>query len=263
MKKLWIVLLLIASLFGGVLSGCSTLLKNEEMDQKVDDLIQALNEDDADRIFEALYPGMLTRDEFDASYETIRQIWEKCDEYTLKLSAIKTNKTFDKTGDSIIRSANYVVHTQNQDYTITLAYRSDQNGEGLYQFFVNVVPVLVSGDFTTVGKNSALQWGLLVLTILSYIIIIFTVVDILRKRPRLFGVWLGVALTFAFFKIQLVPGNFHVNGGITWFALSAFRIYTGGGRSFVFAVPAGAVVYWCLRRRLLARKADTRINGTV
>ena len=156
-----------------------------------------------------MYPGIVTREEFDESYETIRRLWERSDGHTAKLRSINTKKNLNQSGNSLVCQAQYYVYTQEQSYTITLTYRSDDIGEGIYRFDINVgaEPVLISGGFTTARENSVLQWGLLVLSILSYLFIIVTVVDILRKRPRLFGVWLAAALTFIGFWVQAAPAK--------------------------------------------------------
>lgn len=238
-----------------ILAGCADLLKNEDMEQRAMYLIEAFNEDDADRIFQEMYPGVVTREEFDKSYEAVRELWETSDEYTIKLKSMNTKKNFNQSGDFSICQAQYYVYTQAKDYTITFTYRVDDSGEGLYQFHLNVgtVPVLVSGGITTAGENSALQWALLIFSALSYLLVIVTVVDILRKRPRLYGVWLIAALFFAAFRIQAAPANFHLGGNVALLVLSAFKIYTTGSRNFVFALPVGAIIYWCMRKRLMTQ----------
>lgn len=251
-----IVVLFLSILLCCFLAGCADLLKSEEMDREVERILEALNEDDADLIFQSMYPGVVTREEFDASYESVRQIWNKSDDYTMKLTSINTNKNYNQSGNSLVRQARYYIYTQDQDYTIMLTYRSDDHGEGVYQFNLNIgaEPVLVSGGFTTASENSALQWGLLILSVLSYLFIVVTVIDILRKRPRLYGLWIVAALAFAGFSIQVAPGNFHLGLRLIWLVLSAFKIYSNGIRSFVFVLPVGAIVYWCMRKKLLVKK---------
>jgi hypothetical protein len=257
MKKQSIATLLLSILFCCFLSGCAGLLKHERMDQEVEHLITALNEDDADQIFLSMYPGVITREEFDESYEAIQLLWEKSEEHTIKLNSINTKKNLDASGTSLICKARYYVYTQDNAYTITLTHLSDNSGDGLYRFDLNIgaEPVLISGGFTTAAENSALQWGILILCILSYLFIIVTAADILRKRPRLFGLWLAAALTFCSFQIRLSPSNFHAGGIINWFAMSSFKIYNNGIRNFVLSLPAGAILYWCLRKKLLAQKS--------
>lgn len=262
MRKSGIVVLLLSVLLCCILSGCADFIKSEEMDKEVVNFIEALNEDDADRIFQSMYPDVVTREEFDESYEAVRKLWEKSDEYTTKLNSINTRKNYTQSGDFRICQAQYYVYTQAQDYTITFTYRSDDTGDGVYQFNLNVgaEPVLISGGFTTARENSAFQWGLLVFSVLSYLFIIATAVDILRKRPRLFGVWLAASLTFLAFWIQIVqiaPANIRVGGNVCWFVFSALKMYSTGGGRCVFAIPVGAIVYWCLRRKLLSQKLMT------
>lgn len=256
MKKPSTLLFLFPILLCCFLSGCASLLKNERMDEEVEQLIAALNEDNADQIFSSMYPDVVTREEFDASYDTIRQIWEKSEKYTIKLNAINTNKNVNNSGGITTCQAQYYVYTEDKDYTFTITYRIDDKGEGLYGFNLTpgTIPVLISGGFTTARKNSALQWGALIFGVISYIFIIVTVIDILRKRPRLYGVWLVASLTFFAFRVQAVPDNFHVGGFVTWFAMSAFKIYSNGIRNFVFALPVGAVVYWILRKKMLTQR---------
>ena len=76
MKKARIVNLILSILICFILTGCGSLLEDEQMDRQVERLIAALNEDDGDKIFQSLYPGVVTREQFDESYEGIRKIWE-------------------------------------------------------------------------------------------------------------------------------------------------------------------------------------------
>ncbi len=256
MRKSSVAVLLLSILFCFFLSGCAGLFKNERMEQEVEQLIDALNEDDADQIFLSMYPGVITREEFDKSYEAIRLLWNKSDEHTIRLNSINTQKSL---GNSLICQVRYYVYTRDNAYTITLTHLSDNNGDGIYRFNLTAgaEPVLISGGFKTAMANSVLQWGVLFLCVLSYLFIIFTAVDILRKRPRLFGLWLAAALTFFSFQMQITPSNFHANVGINWFVMSAFKIYTNDIRHFVFALPMGSILYWCFRRKLLTPKSGT------
>ena len=147
MKKTNVVTVLLSILLCCVLSGCSDMLKREDMDQELEHLIEALNEDDADAIFQSMYPGIVTREEFDESYETVRRLWERSDEHTAKLRSINTKKNLNQSGKSLVCQAQYYVYTLDQSYTITLTYRSDDIGEGIYRFDINVgaEPVLISG----------------------------------------------------------------------------------------------------------------------
>ncbi len=239
-----------------LLSGCGSLPKNERMDQVVEYMIDALNEDDADRIFRFLYPDVVTREEFDESYEAIRDIWEKTDSYTKKLNSINTQKTINNSGKSLVCEAQYYIYTEDKFYTINLTYLSDDNGYGLYGFYLKpgAEPMMISGDFTTARENSVLQWIILFLGALSYFLIIITVVDILRKRPRLFGLWLIAVMAFFSFQIRNMPDNFFVVVGVNWFVISGLRGYNNNGWILFLAIPAGAIVYWCLRKKLLAQK---------
>ncbi len=75
MKKTKVLAFVLAFLCCCVLAGCADMLKKEDMDQEVERLIAALNEDDADAVFQSMYPGVVSREEFDDSYETIQSLW--------------------------------------------------------------------------------------------------------------------------------------------------------------------------------------------
>lgn len=256
MKKERIACLLLSILVCCFLSGCGNLLKNEQMDREVEHLIKALNEDDADEIFLSLYPDVVTREEFDEAYKSIRKIWKKSDSYTMKLNSINTQKNYSNSGDSLIYKAQYYIYMQDNAYTFDLTYLSDGNGDGLYGFYINIGagPMLISGSFTTARENSVLQWGILLLGVLFYLLIIVTVVDILRKRPRLFGLWLVAALTFFSFQFKIMQDNFYAGVSVNWFVISAYKIYNNDSWTLFLALPAGAIVYWCLRKKLLIPK---------
>lgn len=64
------------------------------------------------------------------------------------------------------------------------------------------------------------------------------------------------ALTFFSFLLRKVPDNTYVSMGVNWFIMPALKIYNNGSWILVLAFPAGAVVYWCLRRKLLDRKSE-------
>ena len=106
----------------------------------------------------------------------------------------------------------------------------------------------------TFPENSPFQWFVLILAIPEYIFILLTIIDILRKHPRLFGVWICAALTFFCFRVLVAPNGFRAGGGILFFPLSFFKIYSDGARKFVLTIPVGAIVYWCMRKKLLAKK---------
>lgn len=257
MKKTRIVCLSFIILVCCFLSGCGNMLKNEQMDREVERLIAALNEDDADRIYQSLHPGIVTREEFDESYETIRKIWEKSYIHTKKLNAINTQKSLGNTGNSHLCEAQYYVYTPDKFYTINISYLSDDNGEGVGGVYLKegAEPMQISGSFTTASENSVLQWAILIHAALSYLLIIITIVDILRNRPRLFGLWLVVVLAFFSFLLQRAP-NTYVSLGVNWFIMSSLKIYNNGSWVLIFAIPAGAVFYWCQRRRLLDQKSE-------
>ena len=126
MKKSRIATLLLSILLGCLLSGCAGLFKNESMDQEVTDLITALNADDADQIFQSMYPDTVTREEFDEGYETIRQFWEASDDYTFKLVSINTKRNLSNAGSSLVCQAHYYVYTQENSYLFSLTHLSDE-----------------------------------------------------------------------------------------------------------------------------------------
>lgn len=252
------VILFLSILLCCLLSGCAGLLKNERMDQETELLIAALNADDADQIFDAMYPDVVTREEFDNSYESIRQIWNQCDEHTTKLNSIHFNNNKNKSEHIFTCQAQYYIYTPEDSYTLNLTYRSDDQGKGIYGFHLapGTTPVLISGGFTTFRTNSVFQWIVLVFCVLSYIFILVTAADILRKRPRLYGAWLLASFAFVYLQIRFAPNNLHVGGSIQLFVISALKVYNAGVRNFVVAFPVGALVYWCMRKRLLAKKQN-------
>ena len=101
-----------------LLAGCKSLIKSDQMDQQLEQLITALNEDNADQIYQFMYPGVVTREEFETAYEEFQLAWVKSTRYTTKLNAINVKNNFSNSGSSKTWQAQYYVFTEDTSYTI-------------------------------------------------------------------------------------------------------------------------------------------------
>lgn len=254
-KRHFLILLCAALLFCLSLGGCG-MIKNEEMDQRLEKLILALNEDDGEKVFQSMYPGAVSREDFDIGYSYIQNIWNPSDTYTVKMNSINVKKNVGSNA-SYLCQAEYYVLFEDSAYYVTLVYLSDSGGAGLYNINVSSTSntILLSGSLLTPGENSIGQWLLLLLGILEWIFAVFTIVDIIRKRPRLFGLWILAALVFFYVGYTTNGSAFQFNLGVQIFILPGLKLYGGGLRQLIVTLPAGSIVYWCRRKKLIAKKA--------
>ena len=106
-----------------------------------------------------------------------------------------------------------------------------------------------------VAKKSLGQWCFTAFGILSYILCLVTIVDIIRKKPKLWGLWILCALAFLGPQLTTSPNGFQVGVRFGILNLSQWTRHLNETNHFELCFPIGAIIYWCRRRQLLAKKS--------
>ena len=154
----------------------------------------------------------------------------------------------------------YLVTSNGENYVVDIAYVEDDNGAGITMLYANLsadvaAAATPTGTLQSAAQNTPLQWSFQAIRLLFVGFVIFTVVDILRKKPRYYGLWILVALFYLVVRLRL--SEFNVNVHVTFGILAAteWLKYPDGLTNIVLSLPAGAVAYWCVRGSLLRQKA--------
>lgn len=220
MKKRFLALCLLGILVLGCLglSGCG--IKNETLDQQMTRMVTALNEGDEAAFTAMLYPGMEKEYDLHALFAQLEEYWAPVSPEELPLVSFHINAgTKGKTSEGV-----YAVPGNEKINTLLLVYAETEDGSGVSTIYLQQR----DGQEAAAGK-----WNVpsLILSLLCAAVQILTIVDILVKKPRKYGWYILLALFFFNFTLRL------------------------NGNAFSLAVPLGAIIYWCLRKRLLWEKA--------
>lgn len=220
MKYTRTVMALLASLLFMVLvlAGCTT--RNDKLDAQMQMAITALNQKDTDTLRQMLPAEGIDKKEFLSGLEQIYNNWEPCDPSEARLIQLNITKTTDQT----ITRGVYAVPGNDQYNCIQLVYVESEDGTSSLNGF-HLGWAEKSSSFTA---DSPLGIIGIIFAIITSVIIIVTVIDIARKRPRKYGWYIVLALVTFFLSVN----------GIR------------------FTAPLGAIIYWCIRSSLLQKKAE-------
>lgn len=219
MKRRFLALCLLGILVLGCLGLAGCGIKHEKLDEQMALMVTALNEGDEAAFTALLYPGM--EKEYD-----LHELFIQLEEYWVpvspeELSLVSFNIYTGTDGKS--SQGMYAVPGNEKVNTLILAYAETDDGAGVSTIYLQQR----DGQKEAAGRSTP-EW---IWTGLFAAFQILTIVDILVKKPRKFGWYILLALFFFNFNLRL-------NGG-----------------AFSLAVPLGAIVYWCLRKKLLWEKA--------
>ena len=212
--KSFALILLLAAL-ALCLSGCQ--LHEKLLDEQLDLFVSSMNADDPSLLFSGMHPQVF-REDFDPFYQQIKPLWRPVGAEDFKMTGVQVH-TRQVNGERYGRyTGTWKVKLEEELYQLTIVYDVDEKGSGIstlsfYRIEETPLAVSVTG---------------IALVILCFAFIIYTAVDILRKKPRAYilVLILAVALTFGF-----RAGTVQI------------------------AIPLGSIGYWVLRRRLLKKRS--------
>ena len=211
MKRHISKLLLIALLIGCLaLSGCS--IHSKTLDPVMEQVLTALNTQDRDAMKSMLDPS-LPEAELETGLEQMLEIWRETDPAEARLGNLQVE-----------RSGSWERHTgvywlpETEDYNAIQLVYEITDGEGTLRYIH-----LGTADSAGVPNRMTV---LMILPVLA--LILFTIIDILRKKPRKYGFLIIIALITVPLPVASVQ----------------------------LAIPVGSALYWCLRKQLLRKKAE-------
>ncbi len=201
------------------LSGCG--FKNELLDSRMQVFVQSLGENDPDEVLRLFHPDVpVSREKFTEWFDTVRGIWQPGESDKIELRGININKTLKRgdgkaAGDTVYKGT-YVVKSGEAVYAVDMTYQITDGGEGITYL-----------NFAVGQKTGA--WVYIAVGVVAAFIL-WTIVDIIRKRPKYFVVLILVAL---FLHLTIT-----VNG-------------------VRYGIPVGCIGYWISR---YAEKKKARVT---
>ena len=200
-----------------VLGGCA--IHNEMLDAQMQKTVTALNQKDTDTLRRMLPADGMDEESFLSDVEQLYSVWVPVDPSDAKLIQLNVTKSPDQT----VTRGVYSVPGNEQYNCFQLIYVEMKDGTSVLNRFD--LGRADSSEHSAAGSPLGIIGT--VLAVISFAVIIITIIDIARKRPRKYG-WYIVLSLFTFFLL--------VNG---------VRL----------TAPVGAIIYWCIRGSLLQKKA--------
>lgn len=203
------------------LTGCS--MHNSTLDHQTAQVVEYLNADMPDELYGLFYPGM-TREEFGEVFENIRNEIPTLRFEEMKLRKIRVEKNTvhrekNKTTENVYEGSYYFDY-DNKGYYLTIVYVETESESGIYTM-----------EFSHAVKTGTLLTIMVIAIAAAEIgIVIFAVVDIIRKKPNKYVLWIILVIV-----------------------LNLIISY----RDIRFAIPIGCIIYFVRRRKLLTSAAKT------
>ena len=171
----------------------------------------------------------------------------------------------------MLEVSTYRVHCSEGDYEVRLGVLFPFEEDSRIESFdvISVQELIDSGiepagtTFPPVAKKSAVQWLLLAYWVLSLGLGVFTIVDVIRKKQKLYGLWIAAILLYAVFYLNRNGMSF--GGGMTLGILSPSYLlrYQGDVSRLQFSLPVGTILYWIFRNKLPKRASEQQAQPAV
>lgn len=195
----------------------SSILKNDILDSQLDAFVNSMNSDDPESLKRIFHPSVYAED-VDAWYTKNHPLWQNTPIEAFKTKNIKIN-TYYKDGVKYKRYQGvWSANIGENLYELTIVYDSDDKGSGIGTLSINHIE-----------EAHGVTYFLSVIALIIYaLIVIYTVIDIIRFKPRLYGLFIVIAIGL-FFRIRI--------------------------NAVYFTIPLGAIIYWLVRKRQMQAKS--------
>lgn len=196
-----------------MLSGCG--LTNEVLDREMRAFNACMESGDAEAFKARFLPEALPDDEtYLEWFNKARAFWRPIISDKIELRNLNVNT--QRNGDHSVKTYEglYYFDYEEDPFQVEIRY-VETDGVGGLQY----VSLGSAGNRYTSGYYIALG-----IAAIMIVVIILTIRDIVKHKPRLYGLWIAASL------------------------LLSFRITLP---SFSIGLPLGVIIYWCVRKRLL------------
>ncbi len=250
MKKFRFATIILLIVFALALTACSPLETEQGNTIKASckAMLDAVIADDMDAAFAVLSTGA-NRQQFASVFMQIRQYISGVSNFELEqigwYSGVKNGESYYE--------ATFEMTTNAGTYHVTGVTVTGY--DNLYSFsIVNADEVRYTGTLTTLSGSTPIQWGILLLNLVSLAFVICMVVDCAKRRMKFKSVWIiwmiiGV-ITLTLKHAVDRSTNLNFNFGIVFLQYSHMKQYADGSFILQLLVPVGAIVYFFLRKKV-------------
>lgn len=224
------------------------ITEDSQLREDTEEMLDALITDDVTGAYGTMYAGV-DYNEFLKVYEQLSLGLSNIEGYQLVASNINKSVT---NGQATV-SVRYMMTAGKQRFFVDVA-RAD-GYDGLIAFYVNeYVPVTTTGTLGNMQDANVLQWIILMVGLLEVVFVVWVFVDCCRHKMRKKWLWLLI-IALGYLVVQLIatPEQFRLGMRLGAFlSYTSLVCYSTGGFTLRLMIPAGAVIYLILRKRLFA-----------
>ena len=214
--------LLIALLAAMCLLLCGCAFHNKTLDGQMQAVVTALNEDDEAAFRELLLMPDAEEHELHTLYTDLRSEWEHAAPESAKLMNFSINHS---AGEKHCEGK----YLFENGCSLSFQYYEGDYGKGITK--IGVSKSETNSKLWSIGSELVVY---LICFLVNAVVILVTIVDIAVKRPPKYGWYILLALVSVPIFVQGYP----------------------------LGLPVGAIVWWCIRRSVLRRKAAEQEGRT-
>jgi len=244
MLAVMVILLLIS------FTGCAELFDDSTIQAKTKDMLDALLANDNAAAY-AMVSDACTQTEFEIVYANMRQLLSGVKSYELTRVSFNSKIT---NGHKTTQAAYSMQTDEGKTFLITAL--EDDNYRVLAGFSIapeENTALVYTGELGHMEGADATQWGILAFSALVLLFVILVLIDCCRQKIKKKVLWI-LAIVLGMFVVTFATSgtSFRVNFNIgAFFTYSALLRYGDGSTILRLLFPVGAIVYLCLRRKLL------------
>ena len=256
-KLMAIVMLLLIPLL--LFTSCGEEKKeSEELRTLALDMIGAMS-DKGENAYDTAYSLVdetCTKEEFDKFYTDFKGVFESLESVEIYTQDVITDTKDGKTYEQV----RYVLLSAGKNLIIQASM--EKNTNVLSGFMVGepdenpAAYIETSGSVFTLGKNNWVQWLLLVVSLLELAFALWAAIDCVLHKFESKWLWLALIL-LGFFTLSFTFGDgslgFHFSISL-FFKYTALVEHVHALKTLHIMLPAGAVAYVIMRKRLLKPK---------
>lgn len=237
----------------GLLTGCRLLI-DVQCEQYLQGMLQAVEAENLQVAVALFYDPDIADSSFEQEFAEMVCIWEK-GPYTYTCISMHARSFSGSGGGRKYVTNSYAIQTAQKKYHAEVIRCEMPEGDGLYGFRLKLEqaekPV---GTLRDIGSFTGGQWSVLLYYLAAVAFCVVTAVRCAKDPIRMKWLWILLIL--------LVHSGMehHVRQGLFQLRLLLVMVppyyrlllYPGGGRLLALGLPVGAILYWCIRKKLIA-----------
>lgn len=253
MKKIGSCLLILAAIVC-LLSGCSPmqkLMKDEACDHLFAEMMELVQNQDADAAYELLEPEVQGR-EFEAAFQQVVENFPE-GEYTSQKVGKYTNWN---DGEKTVQCTYQVDTADGKRYLVVVVRKADSQ-ERIYSFHIQRQEKFF-GTISQIAEFSGKQWAVFLIGIALMVPSWICAIDCLKRKVKLKPLWiLLILLVYGGGLLYRTQNGMGFHAQLTLIQFSGLLLSDMGGFQLTLLFPVGSFAYLIFRKKITKEDEST------